>query len=80
MPKLIVTYPVNLNAKVTSDMMTSLQAIAHHRGDRGRYAGVVRDLLQRGIHAYVSGLSERERADYKQIFDNLRAPDALRKY
>ncbi len=72
MPKLTVTYPVNMNVKITSDMLTSLQAIAYHRGDRGRYAGVVRDLLQRGIVSYVSSLDPQALKEYKEISDALR--------
>jgi len=78
MPKMDLIYGVNMNVKITPEMSRLLRAAGYFRGERGRYAGIARDLLQVGLDRFIQSLSEGERRRFDEILASVTRSDTLR--
>lgn len=72
MPKTHADFTTPLNILVTPEMKQLLIATSYHRGSRGAFGGVTRDMIQAGLDKYRAGLSPSERKAFDEILDNIK--------
>lgn len=79
MPKKNIDYPEQVNFLARSGTLEKLIAIAYMRGENGKYAGVVRDLVSEGLERWVKTLTDADRKRYESILKTVRETAAIQK-
>lgn len=78
MPKTGNDFPAHLSIDCTFDMKYRLMAWAYLRGNGGMISPTARDLLMDKILEAVAGLPEKQKADYEEILETVRAREMVK--
>ena len=79
MPKRTIDYPIHLNMLVADDgTKEELIAISYFRNGSDEFGPVVRDFIQDGLIRFRASLSERDKARFREILENVKLTRSMR--
>ena len=79
MPKTHSEFPNRLFFNCSDELHTRIVALAYLRGAGGSYASLARNFIMIGLREAEEAMTERERADYREILENVKATEEIKK-